>query len=78
VICLPLFAWMRIIDAGELVQRSWQDNDGNKRQFQSASVGPAVATSAKEKTDLINAGVESPSPSPTAPAKGDSCDEQDL
>ncbi len=54
---------MRIFVAGKLVQRSWQDNDGNKRhtveiqvthvgpdlQFQSASVGPAAATSSDEK-----------------------------
>lgn len=45
---------------GKLAQRTWQDNDGNKRQsveiqlthvgpdlqFQSASVGPATAASA--------------------------------
>ncbi len=56
---------MRIIVAGKLVQRSWQDNDGNKRlsveiqvthvgpdlQFQSASVGPrsSAATSAAKE-----------------------------
>jgi single-strand DNA-binding protein len=53
---------MRVFVAGKLVQRTWQDDAGNKRQtveiqvshvgpdlqFQSASVGPAAATSAEE------------------------------
>jgi single-strand DNA-binding protein len=56
---------MRIFVAGKLVQRTWQDESGNKRQcveiqvahvgpdlqFQSASVGPrsSAATSAEEE-----------------------------
>ncbi len=54
---------MRVFVAGKLVQRTWQDNDGNKRQtveiqvthagpdlqFQSLSVVPAASASAQEK-----------------------------
>ena len=52
---------MRILVAGKLVQRSWQDNDGNKRQsveIQVTHVGPDLqfqsaevekATSSEEK-----------------------------
>lgn len=54
---------MRVFVAGKLVQRSWQDKDGGKRQtveiqvtsvgpdlqFQSAEVGPTAATPAEEK-----------------------------
>ena len=45
---------MRIFVAGKLVQRSWQDNDGNKRQsveIQVTHVGPDLqfATAQVEK-----------------------------
>ncbi len=39
----PLKKGMRVFVAGKLVQRSWQDNDGNKRQsveIQVTHVGP--------------------------------------
>jgi single-stranded DNA-binding protein len=54
---------MRVFVAGKLIQRSWQDEAGNKRQsveiqvthvgpdlqFVSASVRPTAATAADEK-----------------------------
>jgi single-stranded DNA-binding protein len=47
---------MRIFVAGKLVQRSWQDNDGNKRQsveIQVTHVGPDLQFATADVTSRV-------------------------
>jgi single-strand DNA-binding protein len=58
---------MRVFVAGKLVQRSWQDNEGNKRQtveIQVTHVGPDLQFARAEVTKVTAQG----SPAPAAAA----------
>ena len=58
---------MRVIVAGKLVQRTWQDNDGNKRQtveIEVTHVGPDLQFAAAEVAKSTAEG----SPAPAAAA----------
>ena len=64
---------MRVLVAGKLVLRSWQDNDGNKRQsveIQATHVGPdlqfATAEVAKSTAEGLNASSDGPSAASSA------------
>ena len=55
---------MRVFVAGKLVQRSWQDNDGNKRQtveIQVTHVGPDLQFATAEVAKPTAEGLESAS-----------------
>ena len=67
---------MRIFVAGKLVQRSWQDNDGNKRQtveIQVTHVGPdlqfATAEVAKSSAEGLSWSSDGPSAASSAEEK---------
>ena len=60
---------MRIFVAGKLVQRSWQDYDGNKRQtveIQVTHVGPDLQFATAEVTMSTAEGLKSSSNGPAA------------
>jgi single-strand DNA-binding protein len=60
---------MRIFVAGKLVQRSWQDEDGNKRQsveIQVSHVGPDLQFATAEVTKSSAGGSSSASDGPPA------------
>jgi single-strand DNA-binding protein len=60
---------MRVFVAGKLVQRSWQDDDGNKRQtveIQVAHVGPDHQFAIAEVTKSTAEGSSSSSDGPAA------------
>jgi single-strand DNA-binding protein len=60
---------MRVFVAGKLVQRSWQDDDGNKRQtveIQVAHVGPDLQFATAEVTKSTAEGSSSSSDGPSA------------
>jgi single-strand DNA-binding protein len=80
---LPLQAWrsvaenasrtlkkgMRVFVAGKLVQRTWQDESGNKRQsveIQVTHVGPDLQFAAAEVTKSTAEGLGSTSDGPSA------------
>ena len=67
---------MRVFVAGKLVQRSWQDNDGNKRQtveIQVTHVGPhlqfATAQVAKSTAEGLGSSSDVPSAASSAAEK---------
>ena len=67
---------MRVFVAGKLVQRSWQDNDGNKRQtveIQVTHVGPdlqfATAEVPKSSAEGLRSSSDGPSAAPSAEEK---------
>jgi len=65
---------MRIFVAGKLVQRSWQDNDGNKRQtveIQISHVGPDLQFATAEVTKSTAEGSKSSSDGPSAASSAD-------
>jgi single-strand DNA-binding protein len=60
---------MRIFVAGKLVQRSWQDNHGNKRQtveIQVTHVGPDLQFATAEVAKSTAHGLASSSDGPSA------------
>jgi len=60
---------MRVFVAGKLVQRSWQDNDGNKRQsveIQVTHVGPDLQFATAEVAKSSAEGLSSVSDGPSA------------
>ncbi|MGI8706933.1 MAG: single-stranded DNA-binding protein [Actinomycetota bacterium] len=60
---------MRIFVAGKLAQRSWQDNDGNKRQsveIQVTHVGPDLQFATADVTQSTAEGLGSSSDGPSA------------
>jgi single-strand DNA-binding protein len=60
---------MRIFVAGKLVQRSWQDEAGNKRQtveIQVTHVGPDLQFATAEVTKSSAEGLKSASDGPSA------------
>jgi single-strand DNA-binding protein len=60
---------MRVFVAGKLVQRSWQDNDGNKRQtveIQVTHVGPDLQFATAEVAKSTAEGSKSFSDAPSA------------
>ena len=60
---------MRVFVAGKLVQRSWQDNDGNKRQtveIQVTHVGPDLQFATAEVAKSTAEGSKSSSDGPSA------------
>ena len=67
---------MRVFVAGKLVRRSWQDNDGNKRQIveiQATHVGPdlqfATAEVPKSSAEGLGSSSDGPSAAPSAEEK---------
>jgi single-strand DNA-binding protein len=60
---------MRVFVAGKVVQRSWQDNDGNKRtvvEIQVTHVGPDLQFATAEVTKSTAEGLASSSDGPSA------------
>jgi single-strand DNA-binding protein len=60
---------MRVFVAGKLVQRSWQDDSGNKRQtveIQVNHVGPDLQFATAEVTKSTAEGLKSSSDGPSA------------
>jgi single-strand DNA-binding protein len=60
---------IRVFVAGKLVQRTWQDDDDNKRQsveIQVSHVGPDLQFATAEVTKSTAEGLKSPSDGPSA------------
>jgi single-stranded DNA-binding protein len=60
---------MRVFVAGKLIQRSWQDNDGNRRhtiEIQVTHVGPDLQFVTAEVAKSTAEGLVSSSDSPSA------------
>jgi single-strand DNA-binding protein len=65
---------MRVFVAGKLVQRTWQDNDGNKRQsveIQVSHVGPDLQFATAEVAKSTAEGLGSASDGPSAASSAD-------
>jgi single-strand DNA-binding protein len=65
---------MRVFVAGKLVQRSWQDNDGNQRQtveIQVTHVGPDLQFATAEVAKATAEGLGSSLDGPSAPSSAE-------